>query len=71
MSTTVLISANDPKAQSGNHVVNFYIDTITELYDKMTSDPNNVVNDLAIILQVNGVDVASKCSHCEDDCELF
>lgn len=71
MSTTVLISANDKSGKSGDHIVNFYLNEISELYDKMVSDPENNVNDLAIILQVDGVDIASRCCHCEEDDELF
>lgn len=72
MTTTVLIEGRDCVHPNGNHVVQMHEDSLAEIYEQIVADEGTNVADLAVILRIDGVDVASKCSHeTADDIELF
>jgi hypothetical protein len=73
---TVLVDAAEHAAATGSHIVDIHHSAITEIYDKIVMELGDV-SDVAVILRIDGVDVAAKCSrrnHADDDddeCLLF
>jgi hypothetical protein len=65
--TTILISTNDKNGYLAQPILNFYIDTITELYDKMVNDLKSDKHNIAIILEANGQHITSKYQYCDDE----
>lgn len=67
MTVTVLVEAHNETEYN----------ILPGVWEQITSDPENDVKDIAIILRDHGVDIASVCSHLKnkekdnEDCELF
>jgi len=73
---TVLVDAEEHAAKTGDHIVDITHTKITEIYEKIVAELGET-SDVAVILRINGVDVASKCSRlsradaADDECMLF
>jgi len=58
---TVLVDAEEHATKTGDHIVDIHHAKITEIYEKVVAELGNT-SDVAVILRINGIDVAAKCS---------
>lgn len=75
MMTTVLIegeeNADGCADGSCGRVVNLFETPVYTIYDNMLHDPENDSGDIAIILRINGLDVATRCSGYVAEVDFF
>jgi hypothetical protein len=71
MTTTVLLEGGDGSSFADRKVVSLYQERLTSIFEMIRSANDNDVDDIAIILRIDGRDVTEKCSHFRGEIELF
>ncbi len=70
--TTVLVEGSDTsKNNSKTKLIQFCKEHMLKFYDDIISDKDNDVDDLAIILRIDGFDVGVRCMHYAAEISLF
>ena len=59
--TKVLIIGSTSNKIRENSIVKMHKNTAENIYNQMISDNENLINDIAIILQINGENIANNC----------
>lgn len=72
---TVCIDTTDPGSIGCNHITDFNLKSVTNVYNMIIEELSEL-RDVAVILRVGGIDIAERCYRSslvyqEEDCVLF